>query len=157
MDPGNKCLSGFFLACQNCSGRFDESFPTCDFFFTGDQLVHINFNLFMPRISQKWLSKLIQLWTSSPWWVVSLVPWWRPTPWLDNIVSHSNFIGSRVYVCLAVTCHLHFWQNDRGLLRARAIARQCLKSWRLKPNQPQKDYIRAEGDFHKEKYSWKDQ
>ena len=27
----------------------------------------------------------------------------------------------RVYVCLAVTCHLHFWQNDRDLLRAIAV------------------------------------
>ena len=24
------------------------------------------------------------------------------------------------YACLAVTCHLHFWQNDRDLLRATA-------------------------------------
>ena len=24
----------------------------------------------------------------------------------------------KVYACLAVTCHLHFWQNDRDLLRA---------------------------------------
>ena len=26
-------------------------------------------------------------------------------------------------VSLAVTCHLHFWQNDRGLLRATAVTR----------------------------------
>ena len=26
----------------------------------------------------------------------------------------------KVYACLAVTCHLHFWQNDRDLLRASA-------------------------------------
>ena len=26
----------------------------------------------------------------------------------------------KVYACLAVTCHLHFWQNDRDLLRATA-------------------------------------
>ena len=26
----------------------------------------------------------------------------------------------RVHVCLAVTCHLHFWQNDQDLLRATA-------------------------------------
>ena len=26
-----------------------------------------------------------------------------------------------VYACLAVTCHLHFWQNDRGLLHATAV------------------------------------
>ena len=26
-------------------------------------------------------------------------------------------------MCLGVTCHLHFWQNDRGLLRATAVTR----------------------------------
>ena len=26
-------------------------------------------------------------------------------------------------MCLAVTCHLHFWQNDRDLLRATAVTR----------------------------------
>ena len=26
----------------------------------------------------------------------------------------------KVYACLTVTCHLHFWQNDRDLLRATA-------------------------------------
>ena len=26
----------------------------------------------------------------------------------------------KVYACLAVTCHLRFWQNDQGLLRATA-------------------------------------
>ena len=30
----------------------------------------------------------------------------------------------RVYVCLAVTCHPHFWQNGRDLLRATAIIRE---------------------------------
>ena len=29
----------------------------------------------------------------------------------------------KVYVCLAVTCHLHFWQNDRDLLRATVVTR----------------------------------
>ena len=29
----------------------------------------------------------------------------------------------KVYACLAVTCHLCFWQNDRGLLRATAVTR----------------------------------
>ena len=27
----------------------------------------------------------------------------------------------KVYACLAVTYHLHFWQNDRGLLRATTV------------------------------------
>ena len=29
----------------------------------------------------------------------------------------------KVYACLAVTCHLHFWQNNRDLLRATAVTR----------------------------------
>ena len=29
----------------------------------------------------------------------------------------------KVYASLAVTCHLHFWQNDRNLLRATAVTR----------------------------------
>ena len=27
----------------------------------------------------------------------------------------------KVYACLAVNCHLHFWQNDRSLSRATAV------------------------------------
>ena len=26
-------------------------------------------------------------------------------------------------MCLGVTCHLHFWQNDQGILRATAVTR----------------------------------
>ena len=29
----------------------------------------------------------------------------------------------KVYASLAVTCHLHFWQNDRDFLRATAVTR----------------------------------
>ena len=29
----------------------------------------------------------------------------------------------KVYACLAVTCHLHFWQNDLDLLHATAVTR----------------------------------
>ena len=35
----------------------------------------------------------------------------------------------KVHACLAVTCHLHFWQNDRDLLRAPAVAR----GWNVQP------------------------
>ena len=28
-----------------------------------------------------------------------------------------------MYACLAVTCHLHFWQNDRDILRATVVTR----------------------------------
>ena len=35
--------------------------------------------------------------------------------------AHSSFIGSRMFACLCVTCHLHFWQNDQGFLHATAV------------------------------------
>ena len=37
--------------------------------------------------------------------------------------SNHRAITAPVYVCLAVTRHLHFWQNDRDLLRATAVTR----------------------------------
>ena len=36
--------------------------------------------------------------------------------WTNNI--------RRLYACLAVTCHRHFWQNDRGLLHETAVTRR---------------------------------
>ena len=39
-----------------------------------------------------------------------------------SVTSFKSHIG-RVYACLAVTCHMHFWQNDRDLLRAIAVTR----------------------------------
>ena len=35
----------------------------------------------------------------------------------------------KVYVCLAVTCHLHFWQNDRDLLCATAVTQGWNGYW----------------------------
>ena len=37
---------------------------------------------------------------------------------------HAKATGVRyVYACLAVNCHMHFWQNDRDRLRATAVTR----------------------------------
>ena len=46
----------------------------------------------------------------------------------------------KVYVCLAVTCHLHFWQNDRDLLRATAVTRGW-KGYRNKSRQHRKSTL----------------
>ena len=43
---------------------------------------------------------------------------------------HMKLLPSRkVYACLAVTCHLHFWQNDRDLLRATAVTSGVVEVW----------------------------
>ena len=48
---------------------------------------------------------------------VSSFPDWFPHYSCKAVFSaHSNFVGSKVYACLSGTCHLHFWQNDFGLL-----------------------------------------
>ena len=41
--------------------------------------------------------------------------------WTAAQSANSNFVGSRVHACLGATCHLHFWQNDWGLLRATVV------------------------------------
>ena len=43
----------------------------------------------------------------------------------------------KVYACLAVTCHLHFWQNDRDLLRATVVTR----GWKGHRNKSQHRYF----------------
>ena len=41
---------------------------------------------------------------------------------MTNAEARFNKIHIRkVYACLAVTCHLHFWQNDRDFLRATVV------------------------------------
>ena len=43
---------------------------------------------------------------------------------MTNAEARFNKIHIRkVYACLAVTCHLHFWQNDRDFVRAAAVTR----------------------------------
>ena len=43
----------------------------------------------------------------------------------------------KVHACLAVTCHLYFWRNDRGLLRATVV------TWGLLP--PEHTFFTMEG------------
>ena len=43
---------------------------------------------------------------------------------MTNAEARFNKIHIRkVYACLAVTCHLHFWHNDRDFLRATVVTR----------------------------------
>ena len=43
---------------------------------------------------------------------------------MTNAEARFNKIHIRkVYACLAVTCHLHFWQNDQDFLRATVVTR----------------------------------
>ena len=50
----------------------------------------------------------------------------------------------KVYACLAVTCHLHFWQNDRNLLRVTAVTR----GWNEYRNKSQHRKLTLEKKIH---------
>ena len=45
------------------------------------------------------------------------------TPYKRSPCHFMQSHARKVPVCLAVTYHLHFWQNDRDLLRATAVTR----------------------------------
>ena len=115
----------FFLACKDFGRTFNPSFPICGvwllFFMEISSRTQIPF--FMPGsvhsgsmswddCGQMFLDKLH----------ISLFLDRCPNyAWTATKSAHSDFVGPRVYVCLGVTCHLHFWQNDQGLLRATAV------------------------------------
>ena len=83
-------------------------------------------------ILHEWIVFIARFWISTE--VVYLQRWhgWCHKNLLPERVSLGafcvpcHFMQSRIrkmYACLAVTCHLRFWQNDRGLLRATAVTR----------------------------------
>ena len=41
----------------------------------------------------------------------------------SHTLPEQRLDGSRVYASLGVTCHLHFWQNNRDFVRATAVTR----------------------------------
>ena len=113
---------GFFLAVR----IWGKGLPICRsmpplFFFSwsGDKLTHdMLIPLFMPGLvhsgsasGRVFPDKLC----------VSSLPWEIPTLCLTAKSAHSNFVASRLYARLGVTCHLHFWQNDLGLLHATVV------------------------------------
>ena len=81
-----------------------------------------------------WVTSFIARFLNIHWsGVLTALAWWvlHETAAISAQVlytpySHApcHFMQShihKVYVCLAVTCHLHLWQNDRDLLHATAV------------------------------------
>ena len=59
------------------------------------------------------------------WWHMKLQPSRRKFCVHHTAMHHVTSCSHirKVYACLAVTCHLHFWQNDRDLLCATVVTR----------------------------------
>ena len=72
-----------------------------------------------------WIStKVVHLQRWHGWCHMELLPSRRKFCVPHNNHAPSHFMQNhirKVHACLPVTCHLHFWQNDRYLLRATAV------------------------------------
>ena len=82
-----------------------------------------NISLCRPETVHKWLSEVRPLWVSIPWWVACKLIFPDRFPYYAWAAqsAQSNFLGSRLLCVLRCTCHLHFWQNDWGLLCATVV------------------------------------
>ena len=67
------------------------------------------------------------------WWTCSAVTWLVPretaavsarSVYTIQPCTISRHFIAWVRACLALTCHLHFWQNNRDFLRASAVTRR---------------------------------
>ena len=78
----------------------------------GAQDGHLDFH----TAHELWLSVLMMSWC-----LMSSDVSWHIRDKLWPMPKHGSI--RKVYACLAVTCHLHFWQNDRDFLRATVVTR----------------------------------
>ena len=97
---------------------FEQTHCARMWFYMSDQL-------FMARFSLKISTEVVYLQRWHGWCHMKLLP---SRHVLCTPYNHApcHFMQShirKVHTCLAVTCHLHFWQNDRDLLRATAVTR----------------------------------
>ena len=114
---------GFFLACKDFWRMFDNSFPAC-IFFKVEISWHILIPLFRPGSVHNGSASL-----DNCDWVFSV-----SHVWARSLIGSHTMPGQRhsqptltcwvkVYAFLGVTCHLHFWQNDQGLLHTNVVTR----------------------------------
>ena len=104
---------------------FDNSFLACALFFLSFFLVEISSHTLIPLYRPGSVHSGSASWDDYEQVFpddlrVSLFPDSFPHyTWTSSRVS--PLVGSKVYSCLCVTCHLHFWQIGCGLLRATAV------------------------------------
>ena len=110
-----------FSPLANTFGRmYIHSFPTCGFFFKVEISSCIIIPLFRPESIHSGSASWDDFGREFPDKLrISSFPRSAPTLCLGSgIVS-----PLRLRWVKGVTCHLHFWQNDRGLLRATSVTR----------------------------------
>ena len=108
----------FSLACKDFGRQFYHSFPACAFIYLDSFKVEISSWTPIPPFRPGSV-KLRWLWLSVPWRVVCelvLLTGSHTMPGQQHS-QPTDFIGSRVYTSLGVTCHLHFLAKWLGPIR----------------------------------------
>ena len=125
----------YFSSPAQTGGRFDDSFPACaSFFFLFFQKLRSTcihqFHFFDQDQSTvaQWAKMTVAKCSLTSCMYVCFPGRFLHYGWTAQS-ANSNFFGSRVYARSGVTCHLHFWQNDQGLLHATAVTRRWNGSW----------------------------
>ena len=101
-----------------------------------DKIIVLHAGKNRPRLSYRITERVRK---HSNTWSMLLLSWclmssdviWHIRDKLWPMPKHGSI--RKVYACLAVTCHLHFWQNDRDFLRATAVTR----GWNVYRNKSQ--------------------
>ena len=84
------------------------------------------FHSIRPRISPQWFIGLRWLWTTVPRWeglaceLISLMGS-HTVPGQHSQSTLTSLGQNCMHDCVAVTCHLHLWQDDQGLLHATVV------------------------------------
>ena len=85
---------------------------------------HVSLPEWLVFIAQFWIStEVVYLQRWHGWCHMKLLPSRRVlcTPYNHAPCHFMRSQIRKVHACLSVTCHLHFWQNGRDLLRATAV------------------------------------
>ena len=116
-------VCGFILACRDFLRILDHPFPTCAFFsfFFEVEIAHACWVLSLYQ-DQSTVAQQTGTTVAERSLFVSSFPDRFPHYARSAALSAiSDFVGSWVYACLRVICHVHFWHNDRGVLHATAV------------------------------------
>ena len=115
---------GLFLACEDFGRMFDSSFPACTFFlllFKVEISSHTQFHSLdqdQSTVAQQAETTVTKCSLMSCMWACFLIGS-HTMPGQQHSTLWLHF-GQR-WMWLGVTCHLHFLQNDQGLLHATAV------------------------------------
>ena len=121
---------GFFLTSQDFGRLTIHSLPALFLLFFK---VEISFCKLIPSLGQdqstvaQWAEMIVPERSCCVWACFLIGSHTMPGQWHSQPTLTS--LGQGCMPCLGVTCNLHFWQNDQGLLHATAVTRGWSGHW----------------------------